>query len=316
MVAASSGTKLADFQDIELGGHDLKVNTLDWNCTGDCLASGTPNPALLLHRLQPSGLGRADGLSAAPSQKLSGVATNNFFVVWHPTDPDRLASLDDQGVRIWDARHAKVTMTLPLHNPKKLLYAVWVPNGHDILVTSASNINTLIDVRKEAVIKALPNDIETNQAAISPDGKTVMQGLGNGHVSVCDFPNFRPRTSLPAHMERVVSCKFDPSGSYFLSGSHDSTVTVWDVHNLMPVTTHHNYDAAINDASFSHDSQLLALGGEEQVIKINETMTGELAHEIPCRSLPLALCWNPQHMMLAYSGRDHGTSAYVNVFAP
>lgn len=53
-------------------------------------------------------------------------------------------------------------MTLPLHNPKKLLYAVWVPNGHDILVTSASNINTLVDVRKEAVIKALPNDIEVS----------------------------------------------------------------------------------------------------------------------------------------------------------
>lgn len=26
--------------------------------------------------------------------------------------------------------------------------------------------------------------LQTNQAAISPDGKTVLQGLGNGHVSV------------------------------------------------------------------------------------------------------------------------------------
>ena len=26
--------------------------------------------------------------------------------------------------------------------------------------------------------------MQTNQAAISPDGKTVLQGLGNGHVSV------------------------------------------------------------------------------------------------------------------------------------
>lgn len=64
---------------------------------------------------------------------------------------------------------------------------------------------------------------------------------------------------------------------YFLSGSHDSTVTVWDVNTLMPIKTHCNYDAAINDASFSHDSQLLALGGEEQTIKINNTMTGQHA---------------------------------------
>lgn len=62
---------------------------------------------------------------------------------------------------------------------------------------------------------------------------------------------------------------------YFLSGSHDSTVTVWDAKTLIPIKTHCNYDASINDASFSHDSQLLALGGEDLNIKINHTMTGQ-----------------------------------------
>ena len=62
--------------------------------------------------------------------------------------------------RVWDTRLGKVTMSLPIHNTKKLLYAVWVPNGNEILVTSASNVNTLVDVRKEAVIKSLPNEIE------------------------------------------------------------------------------------------------------------------------------------------------------------
>ena len=61
---------------------------------------------------------------------------------------------------------------------------------------------------------------------------------------------------------------------YFLSGSHDSTVTVWDFDTLMPVKNHYNYDSAINDASFSHDSQYLALGGDEYTIKINHTITG------------------------------------------
>lgn len=43
----------------------------------------------------------------------------------------------------------------------------------------------------------------------------------------------------------------------------------------MPVKNHYNYDSAINDASFSHDSQYLALGGDEYTIKINHTITGE-----------------------------------------
>ena len=62
---------------------------------------------------------------------------------------------------------------------------------------------------------------------------------------------------------------------YFLSGSHDSTVTVWDFDTLMPVRNHYNYDSAINDASFSHDSQFLALGGDEHTIKVNHAMTGK-----------------------------------------
>ena len=66
-----------------------------------------------------------------------------------------------------------------------------------------------------------------------------------------------------------------PCHRYFLSGSHDSTVTVWDFDTLMPVKNHYNYDSAINDASFSHDSQYLALGGDEYTIKINHTITGE-----------------------------------------
>ena len=84
----------------------------------------------------------------------------------------------------------------------------------------------------------------------------------------CSFPASLQITSTNRYV-RHVCC------SYFLSGSHDSTVTVWDVKTLMPIRTHYNYDAAINDASFSHDSQLLALGGEEQTIKINNTMTGQ-----------------------------------------
>ena len=79
-------------------------------------------------------------------------------------------------------------------------------------------------------------------------------------------------------VQQAIICKFYSmcvGCRYFLSGSHDSTVTVWDVKTLMPIKTHCNYDAAINDASFSHDSQLIALGGEEQTIKINHTFTGQ-----------------------------------------
>lgn len=33
-------------------------------------------------------------------------------------------------------------------------------------------------------------------------------------TQVCDYPSFQNRTSLAGHMERVLSCKFDPSGRH------------------------------------------------------------------------------------------------------
>lgn len=324
MVADNSQPNFSDFREDQHGGHVAQVNTLDWNCTGDCLGTGSADPSLLLYKLHPTGLIQTSSLAndkVPYSKKLPGVAHSNFFLIWHPSDPDRLVSLDEEGIRFWDTRSAKITTSLPV--AKKLLYAVWTPNGNEVVVTTSSNVNMIVDVRKEAIAKILSNNVEVNQAAISPDGRSVLQGLGNGHIAVCDYPSFQNRTSLAGHMERVLSCKFDPSGRYFLSGSHDSTVTVWDFDTLMPVKNHYNYDSAINDASFSHDSQYLALGGDEYTIKINHTITGELAHKITCSGLPLALSWNPKHMLLGYSGEslppdreNKSGMAYVNVFAP
>ncbi|DBA83167.1 TPA: hypothetical protein ACH3X2_006688 [Trebouxia sp. C0005] len=176
--------------------------------------AGSADPSLLLYKLHPNGLIQTSSLAndkVPYSKKLPGVAHSNFFLIWHPSDPDRLVSLDEEGIRFWDTRSAKITTSLPV--AKKLLYAVWTPNGNEVVVTTSSNVNMIVDVRKEAIAKILSNSVEVNQAAISPDGRSVLQGLGNGHIAVCDYPSFQNRISLAGHMERVLSCKFDPSGT-------------------------------------------------------------------------------------------------------
>lgn len=59
-----------------------------------------------------------------------------------------------------------------------------------------------------------------------------------------------------------------------MTGSHDATATVWDYETLMPIKSHFNADWAVNAAGFSHDSQYLATGGEENEINISDTYTG------------------------------------------
>jgi len=64
--------------------------------------AGSADPSLLLYKLHPNGLIQTSSLAndkVPYSKKLPGVAHSNFFLVWHPSDPDRLVSLDEEGIR-------------------------------------------------------------------------------------------------------------------------------------------------------------------------------------------------------------------------
>ena len=66
--------------------------------------------------------------------------------------------------RFWDTRSAKITTSLPV--ARKLLYAVWTPNGNEVVVTTSSNVNMVVDVRKEAIAKILSNSVEVKQSRL------------------------------------------------------------------------------------------------------------------------------------------------------
>ena len=65
--------------------------------------AGSSDPTLILYKIHQSGCGSQAALNSPSIEKgyhkLSGAANSNFFLVWHPSDPDRLASLDEQGIR-------------------------------------------------------------------------------------------------------------------------------------------------------------------------------------------------------------------------
>ena len=66
--------------------------------------------------------------------------------------------------RFWDARSAKITSSVTVQGVKKLLYAVWTPSGHEVLATTSSNLNMIVDVRMDTITDRLPNSIEVRMA--------------------------------------------------------------------------------------------------------------------------------------------------------
>ena len=69
-------------------------------------------------------------------------------MAWHPSHPDRLASISqpEKSVRFWDTRVRKNTATLP--TPGANLYLAWAPDGNWLVVGNKDDLVAVVDIRK------------------------------------------------------------------------------------------------------------------------------------------------------------------------
>ncbi len=145
--------------------------------------------------------------------------------------------------------------------------------------------------------------------ALSPagaDGQRVLAVAGygvennRGEINLFRFPgaNNRPTGDLigqlpcgkgedrePAgHVNNVTCLAFDPTGTLLASGSHDSTVRIWNVANrtTIAVLRGHTQNTAVNALAFTPDGQRLVSGGQDgQVILWDVAQRRELARARP-----------------------------------
>jgi len=68
--------------------------------------------------------------------------------------------------------------------------------------------------------------------AISPDGKTLLMGLEDGHILVYDTATEKVRQSLKEHRGPVFGMEFFPDGKQFVSVSDDGRILVWNLDDL------------------------------------------------------------------------------------
>jgi WD40 repeat protein len=67
--------------------------------------------------------------------------------------------------------------------------------------------------------------------ALSPDGKEVATGSGDGAVRLWDIDMGKVVKKFTGHTDRVWSVSWRPNGGRVVSGSDDETFRVWDVEN-------------------------------------------------------------------------------------
>jgi serine/threonine protein kinase/WD40 repeat protein len=146
-----------------------------------------------------------------------------------------LATASEDGtVAIWDANSHTLVTTLKGHTScvNKVQFA---PDGSWIATSSCDQTVKLWDAKTFAEIGSFAHKYPVFGLAISPDGRTIAAGLGNGEIQspgkydvvIWDVPARKRRLVLTGHEHDVRSVAFAPNGT-LATASFDGTVRRWN----------------------------------------------------------------------------------------
>jgi WD40 repeat protein/tRNA A-37 threonylcarbamoyl transferase component Bud32 len=183
-----------------------------------------------------------------------------------------IASDEDQLVW-WDLRSRTPTRRLKIGTGRHAL--ALSPDGGTIAVGVERGIQ-LVDTRSGAVRTAAGAlGGAPSWLLFSPDGGTVVSTSLDGTVALWDAGSATRRETLRGHSGAVQQPVFSPDGGTLYTVSHDGSAIAWDIggdrglgrrftftRNRAP----HGYDG--RPGSFSPDGRLIALGLEEQGIRL------------------------------------------------
>jgi serine/threonine protein kinase len=194
-------------------------------------------------------------------------------VAWSPDSPRLASGANNNLVRIWDAQHGKLSLTLIGHRDF-VLGVAWSPNGQTLATASADKTVLLWDAFQGGdPLLTLSGHTDTVYAVTwSPDSRLIASASADQTVRIWDARNGTLIHTLMGHTDVVYAVAWSPDSGVVASASNDGTAKIWNPDlDGEPLHSLNNHTGFIRGVAWSPDGKLLATAGQKKVVTVWNT---------------------------------------------
>lgn len=200
--------------------------------------------------------------------KVDGVPVN--CVAWSPNAPRLASGANNNLVRIWDALHGKLDLTLTGHQDF-VQGVAWSPNGQILASASADKTIRLWDSFQggEAKLTLTGHTDTVYSLAWSPDNLLLASASADQTVRIWDANKGTLLRTLTGHTDAVYAVAWSPSGALLASGSNDGTTKIWNASvEGPPLHSLDNHNGLVRGVAWSPDSKQVATATRNKVVTV------------------------------------------------
>src|SRR3954471_6394482 len=291
-VAADMGRKTASIRDARTGktigtleGHSEEVLAVGYSPDGRLVATGSLD-----------GTARLWNASTREVVHVLRAHRGGVFATRFSADGRRLATLGaDRAVRVWDVRSGRLLHSIGnVHNRTTAgewgegvafvgaaRIAVSPAPGLGAPVPVVAKVFDLSSGRQVGVVKDPAGLTQAVDIDVSPDGKLLVAGQGEGQLQLYRLPDGKPLDIEPG-ATGIFDLEFSRDGKLLATGSVDGLAKVWQVdhgklHELLRLRGHAN---PVESVSFNRDGTRLVtagqVSGEARVWDVSPAGRGEV----------------------------------------
>jgi WD40 repeat protein/transcriptional regulator with XRE-family HTH domain len=233
--------------------------------------------------------------------------TDVIISVAYSPDGRRIATASwDKTAKIWDANTGQLLLTLIGHTDM-LRSIAYSPDGKRLVTTSLDKTAKVWDTfTGEELLTFAAHGEWVSRAAFSPDGKRIASAGYDGNVRVWDATSGKELLALPVDGNQIFSVTFSPDGTRIASANNDGSnyVNIWDAATgAILFRGNLGHMAGPHDIAFSPDGTFVATIGEDQKVKIWDSVTGEVLSTLSGHTSPSeSVAFSPDGTHLVTAG--------------